>query len=134
MSLTLVNPEIRSSNVTYAICEAGEAISQSAPVYKASDGTYYQSYASTESTAECAGIAMTAASSGGFFIKVSGGLVMISSDTLTINTNYCVGHSSGTIDTYSNLTSSTDYVTFIGTAVTTSEIEVNIYATGALKS
>jgi hypothetical protein len=133
VSITAANVGIASLNVSLEPVTAGEAVTQGQSVYlKASDQKWYKADANASSaTAAASGLVITPAATDGQAIIARSGLVKIGG-TVAVGTPYCVGPVAGEIVPYSDLTTG-DYVTFIGTAATTSTINLSFDATGYQK-
>lgn len=102
--------------------QAGEAITQGMPVYLSStDGKYYKADANaSSSTAQARGIALTPASTNGYFIihNAIGAYINLGA-TLTVGTTYVVSATAGAICPIADLTTG-DYPCILGTAYSSS--------------
>lgn len=134
ITITVGNVGIGSESTATITVQAGESITQGQPVYRSSaDGKYYRADANdTAAKAEVVGIAVTAASTNGYFLMVSEGSMNLGA-TLAKGTVYCVGATVGEIVPVADLTTN-DYVTILGVASSTSLIALSITATGIQKA
>ena len=130
MAVTLVTPTLAGSGVTMSIVQCGEAASVCMPMYLTSDGKYDKASNGSAAVAKVAGlVGMTVSGDEIYTPLIKSGPVNIASGTLTIGTTYYLGSTAGQIVAWADL-SSGDYITVIGTAFTTSAIDVAIYASG----
>jgi len=115
---------------------AGEAIDQGMPYYISSaDNLAYQTDANDGvAKAEAVGIAMTPAGTGGAFWGVEDKDVLVNlGATLAIGTVYAVSATKGAICPIVDITSS-QFVTTLGTAITTALLKQNIQPSGVAKA
>ena len=82
----------------------------------------------TSATATVRGIALTPGVDAGYgYIMRTGSLILVGS-TLAVGTTYAVGQTAGSMVPVSDLTTS-DYVSIVGTASTTTQLDLDINAT-----
>ena len=133
LSVTAANVGVGSLATRTQIVQAGEAISHGQSVYfNSSDSKYYRCDADFAGSANCAGIAISSASTDGFFVLATSGLVNVGS-TLTVGKAYYVATTPGGIDDEAALATG-DFVTFLGVATTTSLLLLDIAASGVAKA
>lgn len=129
---TAANVAAGSSATRVQLVQAGEAITQGMPVYLASDGKYYQTDANdTAVKAQSKGIAVSPASTDGYFLMAVDGLINLGA-TLAVGQIYCVSATKGAIAPYGDLTTN-DFVTILGIATTTALMDINIVISGVQK-
>lgn len=130
LSQTAANVGV-GSTAEIARVQVGEAVTQGQPVYQ--DGSlYYQCDANnTAPRAVAKGIVLTPASTNGYAVICTGGLVNLGA-TLTVGTPYYLSATKGAICPYPDLITG-DYVTYLGTATTAALLDLNIDATGIQK-
>ena len=129
---TAANVAAGSSTTRVQLVQAGEAITQGKPVYLASDGKYYQTDANdTAVKAQAKGIAVSPASTDGYFLMSVDGLINLGA-TLAVGQVYVVSATKGAIAPYGDLTTN-DYVTILGVATTTALLDINILVSGVQK-
>lgn len=129
---TAANVAAGSSATRVQLVQAGEAITQGMPVYLASDGKYYQTDANdTAVKAQAKGIAVSPASTDGYFLMAVDGLINLGA-TLAVGQIYCVSATKGAIAPYGDLTTN-DFVTILGIATTTALMDINIVISGVQK-
>ena len=98
----------------------------------ASDGKYYQTDANdTAVKAQAKGIAVSPASTDGYFLMAVDGLINLGA-TLAVGQVYVVSATKGAIAPYGDLTTN-DYVTILGVATTTALLDINILVSGVQK-
>jgi hypothetical protein len=134
VSVTAANVGFGEETVVFQIAQAGEAITQGQTLYRSSaDNKLYKADANdTAAKAAVVGIAVTPASTNGYFLYVESGLVNVGA-TLAVGTLYAVGQTAGSIVPVADLTTN-DYVTYIGTATTTALLDVAIHVSGIQKA
>jgi hypothetical protein len=134
ISITAGNVGIGSATTVTQVVQAGESVTQGQPVYRStSTGKYLRGDANdTAAKAIIEGIAVTAASTDGFFLIVSDGQINLGA-TLVKGTAYVVSATVGGIAPIADLTTN-DYVTILGVASSTSILDVYITATGIQKA
>ena len=129
---TAANVAAGSSATRVQLVQAGETITQGMPVYLASDGKYYQTDANdTAVKAQAKGIAVSPASTDGYFLMAVDGLINLGA-TLAVGQIYCVSATKGAIAPYGDLTTN-DFVTILGIATTTALMDINIVISGVQK-
>lgn len=126
--ITAVRPTTNTQvrRVTYGeTIDAGEAV-----YYDTTDEEYKLADANnTEETAQAVGIAITPGVDGGEGYIATGGSIILVGATVAVGQAYVVSQTSGGIDTEGTLTTN-DYVTFLGIGESTTQIALNIQATG----
>lgn len=129
---TAANVAAGSSATRVQLVQAGEAITQGMPVYLASDGKHYQTDANdTAVKAQAKGIAVSPASTDGYFLMAVDGLINLGA-TLAVGQIYCVSATKGAIAPYGDLTTN-DFVTILGVATTTALLDINLLVSGVQK-
>lgn len=132
ISQTAANVKAGASTTRVQLVQAGETITQGQPVYLASDGKYYQTDANdTAIKAQAKGIAVTPASTDGYFLMANDGLVNLGA-TLAVGQVYVVSATKGGIAPYGDLTTN-DFVTILGVATTTALMDINFIISGVQK-
>lgn len=132
ISITAANVKAGSASTRVQLVQAGEAIDQGDPAYLASDGKYYQTDANdTAVKAQVKGIAITPASTDGYFLLAVDGLVNLGA-TLAVGQVYVVSASKGGIAPYADLTTN-DFVSIVGVATTTALLDINLLVSGVQK-
>ena len=133
LSITAANVQLQSKTSTETKVQVGEAITAGQPLYrKSSDSKYYKANAVTGSSeAEAIGIALTGASADGYVMMVQSGGMIIGA-TLTAAEVYIVSDTAGNIRPIGDLGSS-EFLTILGYASSTTVLEVDINATGVAK-
>ena len=132
LSITEANVKAGSSATRVQLVQAGEAVTQGQPTYLASDGKYYQTDANdTAIKAQAKGIAITPASTDGYFLLTVDGLVNLGA-TLAVGQVYVCSATKGGIAPYADLTTN-DYVTILGVATTTALLDINLLVSGVQK-
>jgi hypothetical protein len=134
VTVTVGNVGLGSETVALQLGQAGEAITQGQTIYRSSsDNKLYKADANdTAPKAAVVGIAITPASTNGYFLFAESGLVNVGG-TLAVGTLYAVGQTAGSIVPVADLQTN-DYVTYIGTATTTALLNVAIHVSGAQKA
>lgn len=108
---------------------AGETITAGQVVYlDTATNTYKLADASALETAAAAGFALTGASSGQPVKILTSG--PMTATGLTAGEAYFLNATAGSIGLYADLTGGTDYITYVGTASTTSAMVVRVHASG----
>jgi hypothetical protein len=137
LSQTAANVAIGSRETRTQIVQAGESITQGMPVYLSTvDNKYYQSDANgSATTAQCNGIALTPASSDGYFVLAlpGTGAKLNVGATLTVGQTYTVSATKGAICPIADLTTG-DYPTILGVAATTALLSFDVFASGVAKA
>ena len=132
LSITAANVKAGSASTRVQLVQAGEAITQGMPVYLASDGKYYQTDANdTAVKAQAKGIAVTPASTDGYFLLAVDGLVNLGA-TLAVGQIYVCSATKGGIAPYADLTTN-DFVSIVGIATTTALLDINLLVSGVQK-
>lgn len=130
--ITAVRP---ASNTTVEKVVYGATISVGQPVYRvAADGEHSQADANLSAAAAAAvGIAMTPGVDAGYGMIAKAGSIILVGTTMAVGTNYYVGPTAGEIIPEGDLASSS-YITRLGTAATTTQLDLSIVATGIVKA
>jgi hypothetical protein len=132
LSITAANVKAGSASTRVQLVQAGEAIDQGEPAYLASDGKYYQTDANdTAIKAQAKGIAITPASTDGYFLLAVDGLINLGA-TLAVGQIYVCSATKGGIAPYADLTTN-DYVSIVGVATTTALLDINLLVSGVQK-
>lgn len=132
-SITAVRPTI---NTTFAAAPIyGATISAGQPVYQDQTDSFWKlaACASTAAIAAAKGIAITDGVNGSYGVIATGGSLLLVGTTMAVGTDYLVGSTAGTIVPTADL-ASTNYNTRLGTAATTTQIDLTIVATGIQKA
>lgn len=131
LSQTAANVAVGSSTTTVALVQAGESVTQGMPVYFATDGKYYQSDANASATtADVDGIAISPASTDGYFMIAkpsttpNRSLVNLGA-TLTVGETYVVSATKGAIAPIGDLTNG-DYPVILGVAKTAALLDFQV--------
>ncbi len=126
LSQTAANVGVGSSGTRTRIVQAGAAVTNGQPVYL-SAAKYYPTDANLAATAKAEGIALTAASTDGYFLMQEGpgGLVNLGA-TLAVGQVYCVSATAGAICPYADLVTG-EFVCILGIATTTALLQT-VYA------
>jgi hypothetical protein len=131
LSQTPANVGIGSSGTRVRVVQAGESITQGQPVYLNTDSKHYRADANASaSAAKAIGIALSPASTDGWFVMQEGpgGLVNLGA-TLTVGETYVVGATAGQVNPIGDLASG-HFPCLLGTAVSTSLIQTLYSFTG----
>lgn len=135
LSQTAANVAVGSLATRTRVVQAGEAITQGQPVYlNTATAKYLRTDANASATAaEAKGIALTPASTDGFFVmqEGAGGYVNLGA-TLTVGETYTVSATAGAICPIGDLTTG-DYPCILGIARTTALIQTVYAFTGIAK-
>ena len=132
LSQTAANVALGAGGVTVSVVNVGEAITQGQPLYlKSSDNKYWRCDSDAEESAQAAGIALTPASTNGYVVMATGGTVNLGA-TLTVGETYCVSTNVGAIAPIGDLTTG-DYTTILGAALTTANLDLDLYISGVAK-
>lgn len=126
-SITAVRP---TSNTKIRVVAYGTTISPGQPLYEdPADGEWKlaDNDAST-TTANAKGIAMTPGVDGGFGIVATGGSIILVGTTMAVGETYFVGSTAGQIIPDADLATG-DYVTRLGTAASTTQLNLAIQYT-----
>ena len=108
---------------------AGETIAQGKAVCLNASNEYVLADCTDADLDAAAGFALTASIDGGP-IKVLTGGNMTTDEQLTAGEAYFLNTTAGSIGLYADLTGGTDYITYVGTASTTSAMVVRVHASG----
>lgn len=124
LSQTAANVGIGSTGTRTRVVQAGSAITNGQPVYL-SAGKYYPADASLAASANAAGIAISGASTDGFFLMQEGpgGLVNLGA-TLVVGQVYCVSATPGAICPYEDLLTG-EFVCILGIATSASLLQTS---------
>ena len=133
LTQTAANVAAGGASTVIALVQAGEAITQGQPVYQSSTTLkYLQTDANdTVAKAEAKGIALTPASTDGYFVLSKSGLTNLGA-TLTVGTLYVVSATKGAICPIADLATN-DYVTTLGIATTSALLNLDISVSGVQK-
>jgi len=133
LTQTAANVAAGGASTSIALVQAGEAITQGQPVYQDSSTLkYLQCDANdTAAKAEAKGIALSPASTNGYFVLAKSGPVNLGA-TLAVGTLYVVSSTKGAIAPITDLGSS-DYVTSLGIATTSALLNLDISISGVQK-
>lgn len=120
----------RPTSTTVArVVQYGGTVSAGQPVAKSS-GKYVAADANASSTLAAAeGIALTPGVADGYGVVAFNGGVILVGTTAVVGTTYLVSRTAGGIMPDADRTTG-DYVTILGTASTTTQLDLNIKATG----
>ena len=127
--ITPADVKISGSNVRATTVVAGEAISEGQLVYLDTvSGKYKLAIATAEASANVVGVAVTSAALDGYFLMQSSrnyfaGTTLVAGDPIYLSAT------AGAICPHADLVS-TNYVTLLGHAISTSEIEISLDVTG----
>jgi hypothetical protein len=130
--ITAVRP---TNNTTFAsLPRYGATISAGQSVYQDSaDSKWKPADANASATTAAAkGIAVTPGVDGGYGIVATGGGVILVGATMVVGTTYNVGSVTGSIVPNADLATG-DYVTTLGVASTSTQLDLSIKATGIVK-
>lgn len=117
------------SGATQTTVVAGETITAGQPVYKkAADSKYYKAISNSSEASTCRGIAITNAGADEQLVILSAGKIIIGG-TVVLGESYFVSGTAGGIQPSGDVGSG-EYVCFLGIGVTTTQIKVNIDASG----
>lgn len=125
-SITAVRPT--ASTVTRLV-QYGGTVSLGEPVYQ-SAGQFLAADANASSAAASAvGVAMTPGVSSGYGIIATAGSIILVGTTMTVGESYILSRNAGKICPNADKTTG-DYVTQLGTAASTTQLDLAILATG----
>lgn len=126
-SITAVRP---TATTSVQIVQYGATISAGQPVYKNASNKYLLADAdSSETTAAATAIAVTPGVADGYGVVASSGPVVLVGTTMSVGETYLVSPTAGGI--MPNADKATDdYITRLGTASTTTQLDLSITATG----
>jgi len=127
-SITAVRP---TSNTQFAKVVYGETIAAGQPVYlDSADSKYKLADANlSAATATVRGIAMTPGVDTGYGIIATSGSIILVGTTAAVGETYYCGATAGAINPDADVTTGW-YVTRLGTAATTTQLDLAISATG----
>ena len=127
-SITAVRP---TANTTFTRVAYGATIAVGQPIVK-SGTTYVLADANASAALAAAeGIAITPGVSGGYGLMATGGAIILVGTTMVVGTTYIASDTAGGIMPDADR-STGDYVTRLGTASTTTQLELSIVATGVV--
>lgn len=112
----------------------GATISAGQTTYSDTSDSNKQKLADANDTAAKAvvkGIAITPGVLDGYGYIATGGSIILVGTTMAVGTTYAVGQTAGSIVPVSDLTTN-DYVTILGTAATTTQLDLHIKVTATL--
>lgn len=130
--ITAVQPTL---NTIYDRKRCGAALAIAVPFYedasansdiKAADAN------ASAATANARGITITSGANAGYALVATGGSIILVGTTMVVGMTYCVGATAGEIVPITDLTTG-DRVTYLGTAATTTQLDLAIQATGIVK-
>ena len=125
-SITAVRP---TQSTQVRVVQYGGTVSAGQPVAKSS-GKYVAADANASSTLAAAeGIAMTPGVADGYGVVAFSGSVILVGTTMVVGTTYLVSRTAGGIMPDADRTTG-DYVTVLGTASTSTQLDLNVKATG----
>lgn len=125
-SITAVRP---TANTTFTRVQYGATIAVGQPIVK-SGTTYVLADANASAALAAAeGIAITPGVSGGYGLMATGGSIILVGTTMVVGETYLASDTAGGIMPNSDR-STGDYVTKLGTASTTTQLDLSIVATG----
>jgi len=125
-SITAVRP---TSNTVSTRVQYGATISAGQPIVK-SGTTYVLADANASAALAAAeGIAITPGVSGGYGLMATGGAIILVGTTMVVGTTYIASDTAGGIMPDADR-SIGDYITKLGTASTTTQLDLSIVATG----
>jgi hypothetical protein len=116
-----------------SVGQAGEALTQGQPIYLLAGKWYRCDANDTAAKANCAAIALTPASSNGYFVYALPGALIDVGATLAVGTLYSVSTTLGAIAPVSDL-ASTNYVTTLGIATAATTLAFNPQVSGIQKA
>lgn len=126
--ITAVRP---TSNSVVRLAVYGGTVSAGQPVYEDSDGKYQIADANTtEAAAAASAIALTPGVLDGYGVIATRGAVILVGATLTVGEAYVVSDTAGGIKPESDAKTTGDYITELGRASSSSQLELNFNATG----
>ena len=128
--ITPSNVAIAASNARPVTVLAGATITAGMAVYlDSANSEYLPASGATESEATIAGIAVTGCADAGYFLMQTSKSYIVGATVVTGTPYYVSDSGSGKICPHSDLASG-DYVTLIGHAISTTEIDIEIAVTG----
>jgi hypothetical protein len=129
--ITTANVKISNSNTRVVTVLAGEAIAIGQAVYlDTANSEYLLADGSDATKANMAGIALTAAADAGYFLMLTSNVYVVGA-TLVAGTPYYLSDTAGAgaICPHADLLTG-DFVTLLGHAISTTEIQLDIQALG----
>jgi len=131
---TAIRPTLTTTLATNRAVLFGATISTGQAAYlDATDSKYKLADSnSTLALAAAVGVFVTPGIDAGYGYVATGGSIILVGTTLVVGTTYCVGSTAGSIVPISDLTTG-DYVTILGTASTTTQLDLAIKASGIVK-
>ena len=131
ITVTAANVAATSNTVT-SLVQVGESVTQAQPLYLyTTDNKYYKADADVLATSKAAGIALTPASTDGYVLMATDGLVNLGA-TLTVGQVYVASTTAGGIAPYSDLATG-DYVTLLGVATTAALLDLQLHVSQTAK-
>lgn len=132
--ITAVRPTSSTTLAANGPVVYGATITAGQSAYKDGSDSKYKLADSNASaaTAAAVGIFVTPGVDTGYGYVATAGSIILVGTTMTVGTVYCVGTTAGSIVPISDLTTG-DYVTILGTASTTTQLDLAIKATGIVK-
>lgn len=129
--ITAVRP---TANTTVEKVVYGATITVGQSLYRvAADGEYSPSDANLSAAAATAvGIAITPGIDAGYGLIAKAGAIILVGTTMVVGTNYYAGPTAGEIIPEGDLATGS-YVTRLGTASTSTQLELSIVATGVVR-
>jgi hypothetical protein len=132
LTITAANVKLKNTG-PYSAGVAGESIAQGEPVYIASSLAYRTDNNDGASKAVAVGIALMPAATGQTFLYAKNGAEIDVGATLTTAETYIVSANVGKIAPIADL-ATTNYLTILGVAKSSSTLLVNIVASGVQKA
>ena len=132
--ITAVRPTSTTTIASRAPVVYGATASAGQAAYLDAADSKYKLADSNVSAALAAavGIFVTPGIDTGYGYVATGGAIILVGTTLVVGTTYCVGSTAGSIVPISDLTTG-DYVTILGTASSTTQLDLAIKASGIVK-
>jgi hypothetical protein len=128
ISITAANVALGSLTVPTRIVQYGEAVTQSQPLYRSTDGKWYKCDANdTAAKAVCGGVVITPGAANGYGVIALPGTspgqsLIIIGGTLSVGMQYAVSTNAGGIRPITDA-GSTEFITTIGTAISTTVLD-----------
>lgn len=130
-TLTITPEDVKTTDNETVVqkFQAGAAVAQGEPVFSnSSNSDKHEPALNNTASNDVVGIAITPAIADGYFYAVTSGKMDLGA-TLVTGTVYAVGDAAGDINPVSDL-GSADYVTTLGIATSTSEIDIKLHTSG----
>lgn len=125
ITITEANVNINAADSTVTVIQFGEAVSAGETIYLDSgDSKYYLSANTSASASSCSGVALKGGAADGYGILIPTGQSYVVGGTVAVGEIYVVG-GAGEIVPIGDLVS-TNWVTILGTGISTTEIELNV--------